>query len=162
MQNKSGAVGDQSRAKFRVVRFNQGDHVALAIHHAQVGRIAGIGHRSARRNIAVRAIHIDQLGALGGVLFGEHPAHRQLGCFGIADIAKDVGVGQLLGFDLNVQGARRIQSKLAQVELLHDVEHFERADALHVRRQFVNRPAAVRRGNRIRPIRSSNRRNLSP
>ena len=152
MQNKSCAVRDQSRAKFRVVRFDKGDHVAFAIHHAQVGCVARIGHRSARRNIAVRVIHIDQFGALGSVLLGEHPADRHFRNFRIANVTKHVGVRELFSFDLNVQRARSIQSKLFQVELLHDIEHFERADALHVRRQLVNRPAAVRRGNRIHPF----------
>src|SRR6202011_2976720 len=40
MENESGAVGDQSRAEFRVVRFDQRDHVAFTIDDVQISRIA--------------------------------------------------------------------------------------------------------------------------
>ncbi len=97
-------------------------------------------------------IHVDQLGAFGGVLFREHSADGHFGFLRVAGIAKNVRVRKLFGFDLNVQGAHRIQAKFSDVELLHEIEHFKRANALQIRRQLVDGPTAVRRGDGLDPF----------
>ena len=48
--------------------------------------------------------------------------------------------------------ARGVQPGLIERKRLHDVEHFERGQALAVGRQFVDRPAAIGGGDGIDPF----------
>ena len=70
----------------------------------------------------------------------------------IADVARHVGIGELLGFDHDVQRGGGVVAVILEREILHDVEHGERGDALAVGRQLVDLPAAIGGGDRLDPF----------
>ena len=70
----------------------------------------------------------------------------------IAEVALQVGIGQLLRLDLPVQRLGAGGRIVRQRHRLHDVEHLERGHALAVRRQFVDLPAAIVGGDRLHPF----------
>src|SRR5262249_4360720 len=51
-----------------------------------------------------------------------------------------------------MQRTRGTWSELPQGKCLQQVEHLKCADALAIRRQFVNRPVTISRGDRIDPL----------
>jgi hypothetical protein len=87
-----------------------------------------------------------------GVALREQAGDRYRGDPRIGDVATDVGVGQLLGLDHDVQTAGGARSPLGEREALHQVEHQQRADPLRRRRQLPDRPAAIGRGDRLDPL----------
>ena len=83
--------------------------------------------------------------AIGGSAFAADPIR-------IGNVAALVGESELLRFDLDVKrvGAQRVHG--GQREMLHDVEHLKRADALTVGRELINRPIAIGRRNGVDPF----------
>src|SRR4051794_14824786 len=72
--------------------------------------------------------------------------------FRIADEPQQIGIGQLFGFDHDVERIGGRRAILRQGKAFHDVQHLEGAKTLAVWRKFVNGPITVRRGNRIDPF----------
>ena len=70
----------------------------------------------------------------------------------IADVAQHVGVGQLLRFDHDVQRVGTVEAVLPQRRRLHQVQHHQRGNALRVRSNLVDVPAAIRRLDRGHPL----------
>ena len=95
---------------------------------------------------------LDELGALGGELFGDELLDRDGSEARIADVLIHVGVGELLGLDHDVERIDGVVAVLGHGKVLHDIEHGERGDALAVGRQFVDGPAAVGGGDGLDPL----------
>src|SRR6266404_945996 len=96
-------------------------------------------------------IRIDPLRPLRRPLFRNQRRHRQFLPSRITDVFHQIRVRQLLRLDHRVQRIRRAKAPilLSQRKRLHDVQHLQRRHPLHVRRQFVDNPVAIRRGNRL-------------
>jgi hypothetical protein len=90
--------------------------------------------------------------ALARLFLGEQLRHRDAPETRVADIAKHVGVSELLRLDHRMQRLRRVESPLAQRKALEDVQHLQRGDALSVGRQLGHRPAAVAGLDRLDPF----------
>ena len=71
----------------------------------------------------------------------------------IADVPDQVGVGELLCLDHHVESLRAVESPILQRVLLHDVQHHQRGNAIAVRRQLADSPAAVCRADWRYPFR---------
>ena len=112
-----------------------------------------IGHTGgAGANVAHGAVRVDQRGTRRGVRLRPHHVHGNLGKARIGVVALHVGVGQLLGFDHQMQRLRGIVSGGSKRKRLHDVQHFEGRDALSIGRQFEYGPTAIRCGNGVHPL----------
>ena len=70
----------------------------------------------------------------------------------IADVLVHVGVGEFLGLDHDVEGIDGVMAILGHAEVLHDIEHGERGDALAVGRKFIDGPATVGSGDGLDPL----------
>ena len=162
VQREAGPGRHEAAAEPLVDALNQRDDVAVLVDRREVDGVAAGGVRQAveHRWLDVRGgpRRIDQSGArclacalssIAGTGVVAEPW--------IADVPQHVGVGQLLRFDHHVQRLGAVESVLAQRKLLHQVEHQQRGDALRVRRQLVDRPASIGRGDRVRPIRARTR-----
>jgi hypothetical protein len=71
----------------------------------------------------------------------------------IRDVTQHVRVGQLLRLDHDVQRLRALKAIVGKRVALHDVEHHQRGNPLGIRRQLVDGPSTVGRGNGINPFR---------
>jgi hypothetical protein len=71
---------------------------------------------------------------------------------GIADVSQ-VGVGELFGFNHDVQRSGRIRPVVTQGIILHNVEHLKRRHTLSIRRQLVHRPSSVAAAHWLYPLR---------
>ncbi len=97
------------------------------------------------------------LARCGGVILGEQACATRQTCGllrGSPMYFGEVGIGQFFRFDHGVQraGLRGTAEVFAERKRLHDVEHFERGDALAVGRHLVDRPAAIGGGDGIDPF----------
>ena len=89
-----------------------------------------------------------------GILLREQRRHRQFLPAWLPDVAREVRVGQFLGFDHGVERLRRAEAKvfLSQREILQNVQHLQRGNSLPVRRQLVHGPVVVGRREGLDPF----------
>ena len=66
----------------------------------------------------------------------------------IGVVARAIFVGQPLGLYLHVKRCGGLEAHLAQIELLDDVEHLQRGQALRVRAHGIDIDAAIVRHQR--------------
>ena len=147
LQHEAGACRREPGPEAGVVALDQRDDVPLAVHHGQVDGVAsprgGDAGKLRGLDVAGGFLRVDQPRPRRRVLLGKKLLHRNAGEARIADVPEQVGVGELLRLDHRVQRARRVKAPLADGELLEDVEHLQRGDALAVGRQLADLPAAV-------------------
>ncbi len=158
LQHEAGARRHQARAEAAVVALNERDDVAVLVDHGHVDRVVAlrVGH-------AVEPGGLDRAGGLRGVdqLRARCAARGLLRSAStgisresrIADVPQHVGVGQLLRLDHHVQRVGAVEAVLAERILLHQVQHHQRGDALRVRANLVDVPAAIGRLDRRHPFR---------
>ncbi len=75
--SETGAFRDDAGAKCVVIALDQRDHVAVAIHHREIGGVARAGQRSGN-DIAIGVIGIDEFGAIRRVVLGKQCFDRQI------------------------------------------------------------------------------------
>ena len=144
MQRKSCACRNDARPESLVVALDQRNHVSVAVDDAQISRI--VSNRDfPRSRVAVGFVCVNQLGSLRRPFFRKQRRNWQFLFAWIADVFRKIRIRQLLCFDHGVQRFGRAESPilLPQRKRLHDVQHFQSREALHVGRQLVNRPFAV-------------------
>ena len=158
VQHEAGLRRDEARSEALIVALDQRHDVAVAIDHAQVDRVLPSRLRD-RGEVATaspgrpRAV-VDERGPPHRALLVEHLRDRHVREARIADVAQQIGIGQLLRFDHHVHRARAVEPVVGQWKPFHQVEHHQRGDALALRRNLRHRPSAVGGLDRARPIRA--------
>ena len=156
LQREAQLVRHQSSAEVSVEALDQRHLVAVAVHYRQVGGVARelcqlVGqHR--RQDGAIRA-RPDQLRAPVAKALRDQLRCRNIIGARVADVVQHVGVGQRLGLEVSVQRPWVVVPPLPQREMLHDIQHRKRRDALGVRRRLIDRPSVVGRRHRVDPLR---------
>ena len=105
------------------------------------------------RQYVARSLIRNQLGPLFCQIFGDKHFCRDVGSMGITYISLKVGIGEFLGFDLQVQGFLAVVPPLLDGEWFHDVQHLERGDSLPVGRHLVDGPAMIGGADGVNPFR---------
>ena len=152
LQVESEIVHDDAGTEARGKALYERADVTVCVHCTHINSLFAEVRRIARLPITVRVVGVNRRGALGPVVFGNDAAIGDLGEARIGVVAAQVGVGELLRLHFDVPGARICEAPFAERKFLHDVEHFERRHPLAVRRQLVNRPAAISGRNRLDPF----------
>ena len=149
LQADAGAGHDHARAEALVVRLDVRDHHAVGIGRSQVDRAA-----ATRPAVAgtLRALHVDQLGALGEIRAVEQARHLGAHRRRVGDVSVDIGEGELHRFDLHVQAVGRVERQRGEVEVPQHAERHQRADALAVRADFMQGVTAIVEVDRLDPI----------
>ena len=142
----------EARAEGCEQRVDEGDRVALAIHHGEVdgiavGRVAG---RQLRRHGA-RGVDVAAHGV--GVAGREQPLHRHVHRVGVGDQGRTVAIAEARGFRLQVQALCAHRVEPGEVEALKDVEDEQRDDSLPVGRALVDVEAPVVRADGLHRLR---------
>ena len=81
----------------------------------------------------------------------QHAFCRHVEVFGVTDKSFEIRVRELLRFDQVMQIRGRVVTHRLEIERLQDAQHFERRDALVVRRQLPHAKPAERHGDRRDP-----------
>ena len=141
LEHEAGARGNQPAAHAAIIRLDQADHHAVAINHGEVGSVAftlelGRNLDFAGLEFGRRLGRIDQLEAFGAIVLAEQFL-RQARKIGIGIEARDIGIGEPLGFHHVVQRFGASALPLRQVDILEDIDHLQRGKALAVGRQFA-------------------------
>ena len=151
LEHEAEAVGDQPRTHAAEVGLNHGDHHAAFVGGAEVGGVAVAGSL-ARIDGLEDAIEANELGALLRVILGVKPVDGDFCEVRVGIVAGAVFVGQALGFNLDVEGLRGLETESAHVELLDHVEHLQRSQPLCVGGHGINVDAAVAGHQRFIPL----------
>src|SRR6185437_11828939 len=149
LQEKAHTLNCEARTEPGVVALDQGDDVAVLVHGGKIGGIAG---GSARLDVAVRLVGIDQACPLSAILPGNQALHRNFAEARVSVVAIEVGVGKLHRFNLLVQFDGTLWTPGIRLEIGHDVQHFQSSHSLAVGRRLVNAPAAVVNGDGVHPL----------
>ena len=156
VQREAGAGRDDRGAEPFVDALDQRDDVAVAVDDGEVDRVVarriGQAVKGGRAHVVRRTAGTNLRCAPLRMWLVEHRRDRRLREARVADVAQHVRVGELLRLDHHVQRAGAVEAVLAQRKLLHQVEHHQRRDPLRVRRQLVDRPAAIGRRDRLDPF----------
>src|ERR1700720_2690042 len=150
VQRKPRTRCNDARSKSLVIALDKRHHVSLAVDYTQICRVASNRHFSGPR-VAVRLVCVNKFGPLRRPLFRKQRRNRQFLFPRVANVSRKIRICQLLCLHHRVQRFRRPKTPilLSQRKCLHDVQHFQRRDALHVRLQLVNRPIAIGSGDRL-------------
>ena len=147
LQHEARPRRHQPRAEAAVVALDERHDVAVLVDDGHVDGVVALGvgdpGQPIGQHLARRFVGHDQLGTIDGACLVEHRRGRDHREARVADVPQHVGVGQLLGLDHHVQGVRAVEAVLAEREALHQVQHHQRGDALGVRADLVDVPAAV-------------------
>src|SRR6202158_3814158 len=95
VQRESRSGCHDSRSKLRVITLDQRDHVSVAVHHAQIRRIASSGY-FARSNLTVGMLRINQLCSFIRPFLRQQRRHRHFLPARISNVCRHVRVRQFL------------------------------------------------------------------
>ena len=140
---------DAAGAEAHVVALDEADHHPVLVGRRQIDgaaldRVAGAE--------VLRLLHVDQTGAALQVGVVQHLLGRHFHRLALGDVLVGVGESQLHRLDLQVLRIRSVDRHAGEVELLQDAERYQRRDALPVRRNLVQRVAAVVAADRLDPL----------
>src|SRR5258705_470319 len=156
LQREAGASRHQPAAEPLVDALNERHDVAVAIDCGKIDRVAAVarGDRIDRDRLGShgRRVRPDQPRARFRSLLVHERRHRDAPELRIGGVPQHVRVGALLGLDHHVQRCGGREAVVAQRELLHQVEHDQRGDALRVGWNFVDAPSMIGRRNGIDPL----------
>ena len=113
----------------------------MPLRSAAVSVRAALGRMA--RAVGLGDIRIDEPRSRGQVVRLQHLFRRHLHVPCVGHVGVDVGEGQLHGLDHQVLRFRMIDGARGQVEMLQDAKRDQRRDALPVRRNLVQRVAAI-------------------
>ena len=156
LQHEAGARRHQARAEAAVVALDQRDDVAVLVDRGHVDRVVALRVGDAgqlrRLDLAGGLRLIDQLRAIDRARLAQERVDRIAREPRIADVAQHVGVGELLRFDHHVQRVGAVEAVVRHRVRLHQVQHHQRGDALRLRADLVDVPAAIAGLDRRDPL----------
>ena len=97
-------------------------------------------------------LRIDERAARGGVVLRDEPLGRDGRELGIGVEPRPVLEGELLCLDQQMQVLGATPLERPEIETLEHVQHLQHGDALTVRRELEDAPAAIRRRHRLDPL----------
>ena len=165
LQDDPRVSGDDARAEGFVDRLDERDHVALRVGGGQIDRVPlrlrmvaafrGRAAAEAKRGVVLRrVVRVDFVAARRRVLLRQHPIERGLRHRReVADPRVAVGERQPFRFDQEMEIGRAVVAERLDVVPLEDVQDFERRHPLRVRRHLQHLVPAVRRRDRLDPVR---------
>ena len=131
LQMEAHALHRHTRAEAHTEALNQRDDVAVLVDDAEVDGVAAQSHRD-RPGVASQRARAGSMSAARSraYSFDEQPRDRHLRETRVGDETAQVLIRQLLRLDLEVERLRTQRREIGQREALHEVQHFERGDAL--------------------------------
>jgi hypothetical protein len=121
VKHKAGMGWDEPAAEGSGIALDQRNFIAIPIDDREIGRIAckprQLRLQLGGQNIALRSV-FDQLGAFSAGFFRNQLLDRYLAELRVCDVVLQVGIGQFLRFDFDVQRLRAIVSVLAPREIV--------------------------------------------
>ena len=152
MQHDAGVAGDDPRAERGEEAVDERHRVAILVDDGEVGGVAAHADVAVRRRVD-RLLRIDQRAPAGGVVLRQQLLHRHLRERRVGDVPVAIGEGDLRRFDQRVVveaglasacDVRSMPSRMLSEE--------QRGQPLAVRRQLVERVAAIGRRDRLDPV----------
>ena len=116
VQDEARAFRHDSRAEIRIVALDQRHHVAVAIHDAQIDGVCCRAAACPATTLQFALSGSISLARVAANSLESSCAHRQLRKFRIADVAHQIGIGQLLRFDHGVQRGARSSARSYRAE----------------------------------------------
>lgn len=104
------------------------------------------------RQYIARSLIRNQLRPLFCQIFGDKRCGRDVGSTRIAHILLKIGIGEFLGFDLQVQGFLAVVPPLLNRKLFHDVQHLQRRNSLPIGGHLVDGPAMIGGADGVNPF----------
>ena len=151
LDRKPRALRHDARSESPEDALDERHGVAVLVDDGHVGRIPVLQDGIAGRDVHGRPAGIDAPALPRGVVLRQQGFHGHVREGGIGIEHGAVGIGQFLGFDLQMQRFRRLAARFGEVVAFQDVQHLQGGDALPARRQFPDRMAPIVHANRIVP-----------
>ena len=153
LHRQAQAGHDHAGTEPHVVALDEAHHHAALVSRCEVDRAAApVRIAGLARFERLRATRVDQAGTRRQVGLVEQVLHAHEHPRGVGDLSIDVGEGQLHRLDLQMLGCRAVDLETGQVEVLEDAQRHQGGDALPVRRDLVQRVAAVTARDRRDPV----------
>ena len=149
LEQHARAPGHDAGAEVMVDALDQGDGIALPVHHAQPDGVA-LGVQ--RRKVGGGPVHADAGGLPLAVPGREQTLQRDVHEGRVGKVGIAVEEGLLGGLDDKVVIVRAAFPYLRQVEVVEDVQDLQRGHALGVGRQVPGPAVAVRHGDGLHPV----------
>ena len=137
LEREAESRSDKTGAVSGIVALDERDDVAVFVDGGEidggVAMLVELGLYIGGNDLAGGLVHVDELRALVGEIFGDELLDRDGREARIAVVLVHVSVGELFCLNHDVKSIDGVVAVLGHGKVLHDVEHGKRGDTLAVR-----------------------------